>query len=62
LNERSINTNFQVIDPAVPPERKFKPSIRQNLILAGAASLFLGLVLVFSREYWNNVSRKAKKS
>jgi len=60
LNEHSISTNFQVIDPAVPPERKSKPSIRQNLILAGVTSLFLGLALVFFREYWENVkSRKA---
>lgn len=63
LNEHSINANFQVIDPAVPPERKSKPSIRQNLTLAGVTSLFVGLALVFFREYWRNVkndkSRKA---
>ena len=54
LNEHSINTNFQVIDPAVPPERKSKPGIRQNMMLAGVVSLFLGLALVFFREYWRN--------
>jgi protein tyrosine kinase modulator len=61
LNEHSINTNFQVIDPAVPPERKFKPSIRQNLILAGVVSLFVGLALVFFREYWESVKRGEKR-
>jgi len=63
LNEHSINTNFQVIDPAVPPERKFKPSIRQNMMLAGVVSLFLGLAFVFFREYWRNAKNsRAVKS
>jgi uncharacterized protein involved in exopolysaccharide biosynthesis len=61
LNEHSINTNFQVIDPAVPPERKFKPSIRQNMMLAAVVSVFLGLALVFFREYWRNVKREGKR-
>lgn len=61
LNEHSINTNFQVIDPAVPPERKSKPNIRQNLILAGVTSLFIGLALVFFREYWQNAKREGKR-
>ncbi len=60
LNEHSINTNFQVIDPAVPPERKSKPSIRQNMMLAGVTSLFVGLALVFFREYWENVKREER--
>jgi uncharacterized protein involved in exopolysaccharide biosynthesis len=51
LNSRSLNINFQTIDPAVPPERKFKPSIRTNSMIAGASALFVGVFLAFFLEY-----------
>jgi len=41
----------QVLDPAVVPEHHSKPRLRDNLLIAGAASLFLSLVLVFAIEY-----------
>ena len=41
----------QVLDPAVVPEHHSKPRLRDNLLIAGAVSLFLSLVLVFALEY-----------
>src|SRR5439155_13894625 len=41
----------QVLDPAVVPEHHSKPRLRDNLLIAGAVSLFLSLVLVFAIEY-----------
>ena len=41
----------QVLDPAVIPEHHSKPRLRDNLLIAGAVSLFVSLVLVFAIEY-----------
>jgi len=41
----------QVLDRAVPAIRKSKPKIKLNMVLAGAASLFLGILLAFFLEY-----------
>lgn len=41
----------QVLDRAVPAIYKSKPSIRLNMALAGAVSLFLGIFLAFFLEY-----------
>jgi len=55
LNSHSMNINFQTIDPAVPPERKFKPSLRTNVLLAGVLALFVGIFLAFFLEYIKRV-------
>ena len=41
----------QVVDKAVPAERKSRPKIRQNMMLAGIASLFIGAFIAFFLEY-----------
>ena len=51
LNSHSMNINFQTIDPAVSPERKFKPSLRTNVLIAGVLALFVGIFLAFFLEY-----------
>jgi tyrosine-protein kinase Etk/Wzc len=51
IEEGKDDITFQVIDPAVPPEKRIKPKRTQNVMLAGVASLFFGLVLVFFLEY-----------
>jgi polysaccharide biosynthesis transport protein len=51
LNEKSINITIQVVDKAVPAERKSRPSIRQNMMLAGVLSCFIGIFLAFFLEY-----------
>jgi uncharacterized protein involved in exopolysaccharide biosynthesis len=51
IEETKDDITFQVIDPAIPPEKRIKPKRTQNVMLAGAVSLFFGLLLVFFLEY-----------
>lgn len=51
IEEGKDDITFQVIDPAVPPEKRFKPKRALNIMLAGVASSFFGLILVFFLEY-----------
>ncbi len=41
----------QPLDRAVPPHRKYKPNIRQNMTIALVASLFLCIFTAFTLEY-----------
>jgi len=51
LKDKSMNITIQVIDKAVPAERKSRPKIRQSMMLAGVASLFIGVFIAFILEY-----------
>lgn len=51
LKDKSMNITVQVVDKAVPAERKSRPKIKQNMMLAGAISLFLGIFIIFFLEY-----------
>lgn len=43
-------TGIRVVDPAVPPERPYKPRLVMNTFLGLLAGMFLGAVLIFARE------------
>jgi len=45
----------QVLDRAVPAERKSKPKVRQNMAIAGMLSLFVGIFLAFFLEYFERM-------
>lgn len=49
----------QVLDRAVPAERKSKPKIKFNMALAGAVSLFMGIFLAFFLEYIQGLRQRA---
>ena len=49
----------QVLDKAVPAERKSKPNVKLNMAIAGAMSLFVGIFLAFLLEYVGRVRREA---
>ncbi len=51
IEEAKDDITFQVIDPAIPPEKRIKPKRALNVLLAGVVSLFLGVFLVFFLEY-----------
>jgi uncharacterized protein involved in exopolysaccharide biosynthesis len=51
LNQKSINVTIQVVDKAIPAERKSRPKIGQNMILAGVTSMFIGVFIAFFLEY-----------
>jgi tyrosine-protein kinase Etk/Wzc len=53
IEEAKDDITFQVIDPAIPPEKRIKPKRTMNVLLAGVVSLFLGVFLVFFLEYLN---------
>ena len=42
---------IEVVDRAVPAERKSRPKIKLNMALAGVTSLFAGVFLAFFLEY-----------
>lgn len=59
LNQKSINVTIQVVDKAIPAERKYKPKIGLNMMLAGVTSMFIGVFIAFFLEY---LSKQKKQS
>ncbi|MDA8422963.1 MAG: Wzz/FepE/Etk N-terminal domain-containing protein [Nitrospiraceae bacterium] len=51
MNDKAINTTIQVVDRAIPAERKSKPIIRKNMMIAGFLSLFVGVFIAFFLDY-----------
>lgn len=58
MNRMAINTTIQVVDRAVPAERKSRPKIALNMALAGIMSMFVGLFIAFFQEYIKKQSGK----
>src|SRR5262249_16247747 len=54
---RDETTAFQVIDRAIPPERKFGPKRTLIVLLATVASLFVVVGLTFFRDHVNTPTR-----
>jgi uncharacterized protein involved in exopolysaccharide biosynthesis len=50
MKDKSVNTTVQIVDPAVPAEKKSSPKIGQNMIMAGILSLFIGVLIAFVLE------------
>ena len=61
IEEAKEDIAFQVIDPAIPPEKRIKPKRRLNVMLAGIVSLFAGIFLVFFLEYLENLKKREKE-
>ena len=55
IEETKEDITFQVIDRAIPPEKRIKPKRRLNVMLAAVVSLFAGIFLVFFLEYLANL-------
>ena len=51
IDEAKDMPAVQVLDPAAVPEHHSKPRLRDNLLIAGAVSVFFSLILVFALEY-----------
>ncbi len=45
LKDKSVNTTVQIVDHAVPAERKSWPRIKINMAVAGVLSLLIGMFL-----------------
>lgn len=50
-----------VLDPAVPPLKKSKPSTVLNVLIAGVSSVFLGVFLAFFLNFWENFKKEWKR-
>jgi len=57
IEEAKEDITFQVMDKAIPPEKRIKPKRRLNVMLAGVVSLFAGIFLVFFLEYISNLKQ-----
>lgn len=58
IAEARDTPTVQLLDKAVPAERKSKPKTRQNMAIAGALSLFVGIFLAFFLEYLERIRRQ----
>jgi tyrosine-protein kinase Etk/Wzc len=61
IEEAKEDIAFQVIDKAIPPEKRIKPKRRLNVMLAGVVSLFAGIFLVFFLEYLENMKKREQE-
>jgi len=50
MKNKSINTTVQIVDPAVPAEKKSRPSLRANMMTAGMISLMIGVLIAIFLE------------
>ena len=60
LTEARDTPTVQVLDPAIPAERKSRPKISLNLLIAGMLSLLMSIFWAFFREALNR--RKTRSS
>jgi uncharacterized protein involved in exopolysaccharide biosynthesis len=58
ISEARDTASVQVLDRAVPAERKSKPSVRLNMAIAGALSLFVAIFLAFFLEYVTRIRKQ----
>lgn len=58
IAEARDTPTVQILDRAVPAERKWKPRIRSNMALSGAVSLFVGIFLAFFLEYLSGLRKR----
>ena len=56
VDEAREGANTQVVDPALPPERKSKPKKGQIAAIAALAAGFLLLLFVFIRQSWQQTA------
>jgi len=60
VNEAKESMVVQVIDYAIPPVKKSKPSTTLNVLIAGVSSLFLGIFLAFFLDFWKKFREEWK--
>lgn len=51
IEEAKEDISFQVIDPAIPPDKRIKPRRAFIVSVSGICALFFGILLVFFMEY-----------
>lgn len=61
LNARAFNINFQIIDPAIPPDRPFNKNTKQSALMGMGIGLFVGIFIAFGLEYLGKISGKRQQ-
>ncbi len=61
IEEAKEDITFQVIDRAVPPEKRIKPKRKLVVMLAGVVSLFAGVFAVFFMEFLANIKEREEE-
>jgi uncharacterized protein involved in exopolysaccharide biosynthesis len=61
IAEARDTPSVQVLDPGVPAEKKSKPIIWLNMLIAGVLALFLGIFLAFFLEYLERMKREVNE-
>jgi len=61
IDEAKEDIAFQVIDTAIPPEKRIKPKRTLIVMLAGVVSVFAGIFLVFFLEYVENMKKREEE-
>ena len=62
IAEARDTPSVQVLDPGVPAERKSKPWIMLNMLMAGVLALFLGIFLAFFLDYLEQMKRSSSST
>ncbi|HPP37970.1 MAG TPA: GNVR domain-containing protein [Thermosynergistes sp.] len=62
LTEAQEAMVVQVVDPAVPPELKYKPKRKLMVAIAGVLGLFLSIFLAFFLEFLHNASNDPERA
>lgn len=58
LDESKDAALIQVVEAAVPPEQRVRPARTRMVIKTAALSLFVAIILVFLRIYWQGLSQE----
>ena len=61
IEESKDEIAFQVIDKAIPPEKRARPKRKLIVLMAGFVSIFIGIFGVFFLEYIENIKETKKE-
>ncbi|HAV43064.1 TPA: hypothetical protein DCX15_03520 [bacterium] len=61
MEEAKDTPTLQILDRALPPEKRFKPKRRQMVMISGLASLFFSIFLAFAFEYFKRMRETSYK-
>lgn len=59
IEEKREEIAVQLLDPALPPDRKARPRRLQNTLLAGVVAAFLGVLIAFAIEGVHKLKQRA---
>ena len=60
INEARDMPTVQLLDKAIPAERKARPKTVLNMAIAGTLSLFVGILLAFFLEYLERIRKQER--